>query len=344
MQLYIFDSSVKIGFSENRIVVKSAEDGEKSYPIETVDGVSLFGVPHISTVFIREMLLRGIELYFYSTDGHYFGRMNNPSLVSTEKQRKQALLGTNEPFRLALSKRFVRAKIQNQISLLRAHDESGILGADYFDTMSLSYARAETAASIGVLMGYEGTAARAYFAALSRLLPEDFRFYGRSTRPPKDAFNSLISLGYSLLYKNIIGAVEKHGLNPYFGFMHADSEGHMALVSDLMEEWRAMIVDDTAVQLVKSDALRIEMFTPNEEGGIFMSREGAKILIKATAEKVGRAKRYLSYDECRYGFQHALDLQLHRLWRAIDNEDPTYYIPVTEWTDDELADGDEEVF
>lgn len=48
------------------------------------------------------------------------------------------------------------------------------------------------------------------------------------------------------------------GLNPYFGFMHRDSEKHPTLASDLMEEWRATIVDATVVSLINSREIRME--------------------------------------------------------------------------------------
>ncbi len=57
--------------------------------------------------------------------------------------------------------------------------------------------------SINVMIGHEGNAAKAYFTVLAKLVPENFRFSGRSTHPPKDAFNSMLSLGYSIFYKHI---------------------------------------------------------------------------------------------------------------------------------------------
>ncbi|MBZ4364503.1 CRISPR-associated endonuclease Cas1, partial [Mycobacterium tuberculosis] len=86
-------------------------------------------------------------------------------------------------------------------------------------------------------------------------------FQGRSTRPPLDAFNSMVSLGYSLLYKNIIGAIERHSLNAYIGFLHQDSRGHATLASDLMEVWRAPIIDDTVLRLIAAGAVATPAFS-----------------------------------------------------------------------------------
>jgi CRISPR/Cas system-associated endonuclease Cas1 len=40
-----------------------------------------------------------------------------------------------------------------------------------------------------------------------------------------------------------------HGLHPYVGFLHQLKNGHPALVSDLMEEWRPILVDSFVMHL-----------------------------------------------------------------------------------------------
>jgi CRISPR-associated protein Cas1 len=100
------------------------------------------------------------------------------------------------------------------------------------------------AESVDASIGFEGNAAKEYFKCLSKaILPEEFKFRGRSTRPPKDPFNSMLSFGYSIFYRNIIGAIERHGLHPYFAFMHKSKLGHASLASDLIEDLRAPLVD-----------------------------------------------------------------------------------------------------
>lgn len=65
------------------------------------------------------------------------------------------------------------------------------------------------------LWAMKGNAARQYFAALSKMIKEDFKFSGRNKRPPRDAFNSMISLGYTILMYEIMGEIENRGITPY---------------------------------------------------------------------------------------------------------------------------------
>ena len=116
------------------------------------------------------------------------------------------------------------------------------------------------AKSVEQVMGYEGTAAKLYFKVLGKLIDEHFVFEGRSRRPPMDPFNSLISLGYSIILNELYGKIEGKGLNPYFGVKHKDREKHPTLASDLMEEWRAVLIDTTALSKLNGHELVKEYF------------------------------------------------------------------------------------
>ncbi len=60
----------------------------------------------------------------------------------------------------------------------------------------------------------------------------------------------MLSFGYTLLFYNIYAIVRARGLSPYVGSLHALRQGHPALCSDLIEEFRAPIVDSLVTSLV----------------------------------------------------------------------------------------------
>ena len=118
--------------------------------------------------------------------------------------------------------------------------------------------RISTAHSINQLRGFEGILSRYYFEALGSIVPEGFAFTTRTKRPPEDPFNAMLGLGYSMLFNEVLASVMHVGLHPFVGHMHAIRRDHAALVSDLMEEWRAPIVDALCLSLLtkKNDNLR----------------------------------------------------------------------------------------
>ncbi len=82
------------------------------------------------------------------------------------------------------------------------------------------------------------------------LIDDEWGFRKRIKHPPTDPVNSMMSYGYSLLFYNIYAMVRTHGLHPYIGIFHRIRDGHPALVSDIMEEFRAPVVDTTVLSLI----------------------------------------------------------------------------------------------
>ena len=72
----------------------------------------------------------------------------------------------------------------------------------------------------------------------------------------------MLSFGYSLLRANLVALINGQGLSPQIGFLHADGAGHSALASDLMEEFRALVVDALVVDLISRRRLSTDDFTP----------------------------------------------------------------------------------
>jgi CRISPR/Cas system-associated endonuclease Cas1 len=51
-------------------------------------------------------------------------------------------------------------------------------------------------------------------------------------------------------------------LHTHFGNLHTPRDNHPALVSDLVEEWRALVVDSLIAYLVNSNIFKADDFTP----------------------------------------------------------------------------------
>lgn len=89
VQLYVSDSVSRISFADGRVIVWSEELGESQYPIETLDGITLFGRPTMTTPFIVEMLKRERDIQLFTTDGHYQGRISTPDVSYAPRLRQQ---------------------------------------------------------------------------------------------------------------------------------------------------------------------------------------------------------------------------------------------------------------
>ena len=127
---------------------------------------------------------------------------------------------------------------------------------------------------------------------------------------------------------DIYTALSNEGLHPYFGFLHAMKNRHPALASDLMEEWRAVIVDAMTLSLVHHHEIKLEHFSPAEDEdtpGIFLTREGRAIFLRAYEKKM-RATNL--YSGGKRSYRNTLAHQARQYAQALMAENADIYEPV----------------
>ena len=328
--LYVTEPDCKIYFKDNQIVMEDPKGMLTKLPIEILEGIVLIGNANLTTSCQREFLKRGLPVTYLAVNGQYYGRLESTRHVNIERQRCQFRLGDDEEFCLEFSRKIIESKIHNQIVVLRRYNrdpQKESVKQDLYE-MALIQKKIFTAETIAQLMGYEGNCARLYFRGLSNLINPQFVFKGRNKQPPRDPFNSLLSFGYTLLLYDIYGAVISKGLHPYAGFMHKDKHGHPALASDLIEEWRAVIVDALVMSLLNQNIFAIDDFTTDEvNGGCYLNREASKIFLKEYQKKLRVQTGYIGADIERMSFRGAIQYQVNALTKAIEQNDLQYYKP-----------------
>ena len=327
--LYVNENSAQIGIEANRCFVKYADGMKKMIPIETLESITIMGHAQMTTQCVQECLKRGIPVSYYSKGGSYFGRLHSTGHVNAKRQRMQSALYQSD-FALELSKKIIRAKLKNQMVVLRRYEKSKKIAVkEQLKMIHICREKIRQCLYIPEIMGYEGQGAKAYFEGLSMLIEPEFQFHGRSRRPPMDEFNSMISLGYTIIMNELYGKIEAKGLNPYFGFLHRDNEKHPTLASDMMEEWRAVIVDAVAMSMINGHEILKDDFVINaEEPGCFLTRSGIKKYLAKLEKKLQTDVRYLDYVDYAVSFRRGIALQIDLLVKAIENDDAGIYRPI----------------
>ncbi|MDY5497365.1 MAG: CRISPR-associated endonuclease Cas1 [Anaerobutyricum sp.] len=328
--LYVVEQGSTIGFHGNRFEVKYKDGMLRSIPSETLEVIEVFGKVQLTTQCIQECMKRGINIIFYSTYGAYFGRLQSSNHVNVARQKQQMTVCQNEELKLDFSKKIINAKIKNQLVILQRYSKNTRDDVQQqINGIKQMRRKIDDAETINQLIGYEGQAAKHYFAALGKLVNPEFAFHKRTRRPPMDPFNSMLSLGYSIILNEIYGKLEGKGLNPYFGLLHRDRENHPTLASDLMEEWRAVLVDSTVLAMTNGNEVSPEDFySDNEQPGIFLNKDFFKKFVKKLESKFQADNKYLDYIDYRVSFRRALDLQVNQLVKMIESENVEEYHPV----------------
>lgn len=329
--LYVTEQGTQLHTISGQFTITKNNEKIKEIPKETIESISLFGNVQMTTNCIKECLWSGIPVSYFSTKGKYYGRLQSTSHTNIKRQKQQYRLSENHEYTLNFSKRIILAKIKNQATILRRYNRKHNANIDNeIQNIINTEKEIEKGISIPQIMGYEGIASRNYFGAIGKLLPVQFAMKGRTKQPPKDPFNSLISLGYTLLLYELYGLIENKGLSPYAGFMHQDQERHPTLASDLIEEWRSVLVDSTALSLLLGNELKIENFVKDEEtGGVYLDKEGMKIFITKYENKLRQEMDYVSADNhSEKTYRNAIWQQVSSLCKSVEEEIAEIYNPV----------------
>ena len=327
--LYVVEHGTTISYSSNCVQVRSPEEECRDIPIETLENISVFCRAQITSQCIMECMKRGIAVSYYSSGGKYYGRLVALEHVHVGRQRRQAQLYHSE-FALEFGKKVLRAKIKNQQALLRRYARNKECSIEEeMKMMNIFSRKIRESISVNQMMGYEGGAAKYYFQGLGKVIDDNFRFSGRSRHPSADEVNAMLNFGYAIVMNIIYGEILKKGLNPYFGLIHSDRENHPTLASDLMEEWRPVIVDAVVMSLTNGHEIFPEHFQHDlEEEGYFLTREGKKIFIDKLEKKERTETKYLSYVNYPVSFRRSMELQVSGLVHAIEEKNVDLYQPV----------------
>jgi CRISPR-associated protein Cas1 len=167
-------------------------------------------------------------------------------------------------------------------------------------------------------MGLEGTAGRIYFELLSYVMPERFRFDGRSRNPAKDEFNAMLNYGYGVLYSLVEKGCILAGLDPYIGFVHTDNYNKKSLVFDLIELFR-IYAEEPVVFLFSGRKVKVDYFDKLPNNGMTLNKEGKAFLIEALNKHFDESIRYRGRNIQR---RNTIQMECHRIANSLIEEKP----------------------
>ncbi len=298
--LVISDYGSFLGLDSHRLAVK--QNGETRYfPLNRLCTISIAkrGVSFSSDL-VESLSARGIKLFFLDFRGVQHSTIVGQSQHGVVAVR-MAQMGFCQNDTLPLARKIVSAKIKNQRAVLnylgKYHQHPSIQLAA--DELLKNIFEAGHARDIETLLGFEGISANIYFQSLRQAQLFSSSFKKREGRGSQEINNSMLNLGYSVLSSYILNAIINAGLEPYLGIMHATRPGKMALVLDIMEEYRAWVVDRAVIKL-----------RSQSEGKTTLGMELKKTLIDEIQKTC--AKRYF-YRGKKHKLEYIIQRQIYRL-------------------------------
>jgi CRISPR-associated protein Cas1 len=285
--LYISQQGCYVSLEQETIVVKQGKTVLGQVQIPHLEQILIFGKSQITTQVIRTCLWRNIPIAYLSRMGYCYGRILPIERGYRQLSRYQQQLQDVE--RLLVARQIVRAKLKNSRVILQRQQrrQASDLTATAIQNLEYLVDKAAKAETIDKLLGLEGAGAVQYFSAFGECLNStEFVFAGRSRRPPGNPVNAMLSFGYQVLWNHLLALIEIQGLDPYYACLHQGTERHAALASDLLEEFRAPIVDSLVLWLINRRIVNAQTDFVHRDGGCYLNDTGRSKYLKAFVQRM----------------------------------------------------------
>ena len=280
------------------IVVRRERKSVLRVPLHNLDGVVCFGRVGASPLAMQACAEAGVRLSFADTNGRFRAAVVGFSPGNVLLRREQYRWADDPTLSLDVANVMVSAKIANARSVLlrgardTTDDQARQALEQAAERIAVLVRSSPQVKSMDELRGLEGESARVYFSVFSKLVTAKepaFRFVGRSRRPPLDPVNCLLSFLYAMLAHDARSACEATGLDAAVGFLHRDRPGRPGLALDLMEEFRAFLVDRLALSLINRRQVAASGFVTSASGAVLMDDATRKAVLVAYQKRKQQA-------------------------------------------------------
>ena len=252
-----------LGTEGERLVVR--EDGKvvKEAALSRLRAVfiSKRGVSFSSDL-ILACAARGIRLFILDWKNTAVAAISGTHQHGVAKFRERQFTAIHSPLAARLSAEIILAKIRNQRAVLNYYGKSRAKNDEMHGKLECTSGSLKNLATQIAnmpwermdnwrerLLGLEGIAARVYWETLAETGLLSATFEIREGRGSQELSNQMLNYGYTILTGLVWNALDNAGFELYAGLYHTYRPGKPSLVLDVMEEYRAWVVDRSVIKL-----------------------------------------------------------------------------------------------
>ncbi len=330
------DSS--LAWRAGRWEISRAGSVVRSLRAREVEEIQLLGAVALTASARAAAMARGVPVVFLTADGRFRGRLSGPRDLRGGIVLAQATYLEDPERRLEVARSIVAGKIASQRAMLRVLGRRSLANASAVRGRLDAITAQVPTAGRETLLGLEGESSKLWFSAFGALLRNpELPWNGRSRRPPRDGVNACLSFLYTLLASRVEDAARRVGLLPDLGALHEPGSGRAALVFDLVEEFRAPLVDRLVLRLINLRQLSPEDFEDpawsrptfaagqpvRASGAVYLGELGRRLVLTSWGALL-RSDVTDATDGSRVAVDWLLERQARRMARVFQGRDDAY--------------------
>lgn len=300
MQVFINTRGSIVRRQGQRFIVQQREYAKKAeIAASKVQSLVIATAASITTGAMELAYENAIDICLLNRSGDAYARVWQPRWGSTAAIRRAQMTAAEGVDGLSICKDWLSKKLEAQSQFLKLLGEKRPKHAEMMN--NACHIIAETTAKLNVcegdlqsqrstLLGYEGISGRVYFDAISKVMPAEYRFNGRSRRPAVDPYNAMLNYAYGILYSLIDRSLILAGLDPQLGFLHTDNYNKRSLVFDMIEPFR--VIAERSTTLFFTGRRVKKNFFREVPGGVELAPDGRAALVGNINQRLDKSIKY----------------------------------------------------
>ncbi|WP_422446590.1 type I-B CRISPR-associated endonuclease Cas1b [Thermoanaerobacterium sp. DL9XJH110] len=316
--IYIFSNGA-LKRKDNTLYLET-EDRKNYIPVENTSEIYIFGEVDVNKKFLEFAAQNEIIVHFFNYYDYYIGSFYPREFLNSGYMiLKQAEHYLDKEKRMAIAREFVKGAVKNILQVIRYYINRGKDLAEIDERIRELEGRIDNFNEIDELMAIEGNVRECYYSSFDKILENpDFKFYKRTTRPPKNNLNSLISFGNSMIYTIILSEIYKTHLDPRIGFLHATNFRRFTLNLDVAEIFKPIIVDRVILTLIGRKVITKDDFEKDFEG-LIIKEKAKREFIKELEEKLSTTFKHKQIGK-NVSYRRLIRLELYKLEKHLIGE------------------------
>ena len=242
-------------------------------PVTAIEQIVIFGNATISSYLIRFCNENHILMTYVSEYGNLYSNIIGTWYGNVDLRDKQYRL-QDSGRDIVFVRNILLGKMNNSRNvIMRCAKDASDENADALylvaDRLKNHISKLPELEKIEDLRIAEANAASEYFSVFDNMLKHDdesMSFRKRTRRPPENNCNAIMSLLYTLFTGDCVAALAGNGLDVYKGYLHTVRAGRKSLACDLVEEFRACIVDKFIITMINRRQLTGNDFQKDAAG------------------------------------------------------------------------------
>lgn len=311
-RIYLY-SSGNLLRRENNLCFET-KDNLIYLPIFQIECINIFNHVNISKNTIILLSRFNIIINFFDYHGNYCGSYYPYIPTYGIYIEKQVLYLHDLVKKLCLGKEIISTSMNNMLSVIKYyHKKRKNLGTQITKLENIALEFKNTSFSQNdQMMIYEAKFKSTYYSCFSSIVLNNFfTFDKRSTRPPRNAINALMSYGYNLLYTMISNSIHRSRLQISLPIIHGDTRNQEGLQYDIADIFKPIIIDRLIFRLINKNQIlpiHFDIYTDK----VYLNKLGIEVFIE-NYEKLLSKTIYIYESKRNLTYRNIISMEVHKI-------------------------------